>query len=317
MSDTLQIFGKTFSNATGIVATDNTDTERTFIRPTGTMTIDENGTYDVSEYASAEVSVSGGGDEPIPEDGKTRIFIHIADDTPDNRLTFYLRFTASVENNTTVDWGDGTSETLGKTSAHTYSHKYSHGGDYVIAMTVNSGTISFDGTSGSNGSSIYGSRTSSYYFNRTRFKRIIFGDNVISTGGHACYNCYGLASVTISDNVTSIGSYTYYRCYSLASLTIPDSVTSIGASAFSGCSCLTSVTIPDSVTNIEASAFSNCYGIGEYHFKPTTPPTLANSNAFSGIYTDCIIYVPQGSLDAYKTATNWSSQASKMQEEPT
>ena len=62
MSDTLQIFGKTFSNATGIVATDNTDTERTFIRPTGTMTIDENGTYDVSEYASAEVSVSGGGD---------------------------------------------------------------------------------------------------------------------------------------------------------------------------------------------------------------------------------------------------------------
>ena len=148
MSDTLQIFGKTFSNATGIVATDNTDTERTFIRPTGTMTIDENGTYDVSEYASAEVSVSGGGDEPIPEDGKTRIFIHIAEDTPDNRLTFYLRFTASEANNTTVDWGDGVSETLGSTTATNYSHKYSQSGHYVFTMTASRGTISFTWSSG-------------------------------------------------------------------------------------------------------------------------------------------------------------------------
>jgi hypothetical protein len=61
--------------------------------------------------------------------------------------------------------------------------------------------------------------------------------------------------------------------------------------------------------------------MSEYHFKPTTPPTLANSNAFQNIPSDCIIYVPYSAdhsiLNAYKTATNWSSQASKMQEEPT
>jgi len=71
------------------------------------------------------------------------------------------------------------------------------------------------------------------------------------------------------------------------------------------------------VTSIGASAFNGCYGMSEYHFKPTTPPTLANSNAFSTIPSDCIIYVPQGSLNAYKTATNWSTYASHMQEEPT
>ena len=292
MSDTLQIFGKTFSNATGIVATDNTDTERTFIRPTGTMTIDENGTYDVSEYASVEVSVSGSGDEPIPEDGKTRIWIHIEEGTPDNRLTFYLRFMASVANNTTVDWGDGTVETLGSTTATNYEHKYPSGGDYVISMTVNTGTISFEGISGNNGYSIYGQRLN--YHNRSRIKRIIFGNNVADISTYACYQCTGLASVTISDSVTSIGSYAFNNCGNLATFTIPDSV-----------------------TNIESSAFSSCNGMSEYHFKPTTPPTLANSNAFNNIPSDCKIYVPQGCLNAYQSATNWSTYASHMQEEPT
>lgn len=294
MSDTLQIFGKTFSNTTGIVATDNTDTERTFIRPTGTMTIDENGTYDVSEYASAEVSVSGGGDTPIPEDGKTRIWIHIADGTPDNRLTFYLRFTASTANNTTVDWGDGTVETLGSTDVTNYEHKYAQGGDYVIVMTVNTGTISFLGTSGGSGYGIYGYRGNSNYHNRSRIKQIIFGDSVTGVNDYALYQCYALAFITISNSVTNIGPSALGQCYTLTSITIPNSVTSIGT-----------------------SAFSNCYGISEYHFKPTTPPTLASTNAFSNIPSDCIIYVPQGSLSAYQSATNYGNVASKMQEEPT
>ena len=314
MSDTLQIFGKTFSNATGIVATDNTDTERTFIRPTGTMTIDENGTYDVSEYASAEVSVSGGGDEPIPEDGKTRIFIHIEEGTPDNRLTFYLRFTASVANNTTVDWGDGVSETLGSTTATNYSHKYPSGGDYIIAMTVNSGTITFEGD---NNNRIYGSSDNANAYNRSRIIRIVFGDNVTSVWSYSLNACYCLKSITMSNSIISIGLYTFNACYSLISVTISNNITKIESSAFPMCYSLASITIPDSVTTIGTSAFNGCAGMSEYHFKSTTPPKLSNSNAFTGIPSDCIIYVPQGSLNAYKTATNWSQFSSKMQEEPT
>lgn len=261
------------------------------------LTVTENGTYTapsgVDGYSPVTVSVSGGGDTPIPDDGKTRIFIHIAEETPDNRLTFRLRFTASTASNTTVNWGDGTVETLGKTSAYNYTHKYSQGGDYVITMTVNTGTISFDGTSGTNGDSIYGSRANSNSYNRTRIQKVIIGDNV-----------------------TSIGAYVFEYCYALSSITIPDSVTSIGISEFQTCYGLTSITIPDSVISIGANAFTYCYGISEYHFKPTTPPALESTNAFSGIQSDCIIYVPQGSLNAYKTATNYGGQVSKMREEP-
>ena len=259
-------------------------------------------------------SEGSGGDE-VPDDGKTRIWIHIADGTPDNRLTFYLRFTASTADNTTVDWGDGTTQTLGSTTATNYEHKYANGGDYIIVMTVNNGTISFDGTAGSNGYGIYGAKNNS--FNRSRIKRIILGDKISNIGSCSCQYCFGLSFIIIPNNITKIDTAALSACYNLSSIIIPDSVTYIEASAFSNCTGLTSITIPSNVTGIGAGAFSTCAGMSEYHFKPTTPPTLENSNAFSSIPSDCIIYVPQGSLSAYQSATNWSQYSSKMQEEPT
>ena len=145
---------------------------------------------------------------------------------------------------------------------------------------------------------------------------ITIPDSVTSIGNSAFNNCYSLASVTIPDSATSIGNSAFNGCQSLASITIPDSVTSIGNSAFNSCYSLASVTIPDSVTSIGNSAFSSCYGMAKYHLKPTTPPTLSSTNAFNTIPSDCIIYVPQGCLEAYQNATNWTTYASKMQEEP-
>ena len=246
-------------------------------------------------FIDAIDAISGGGDEPVPEDGKTRIFIHIAEGTPDNRLTFYLRFTASTANNTTVDWGDGVSETLGSTDATIYLHKYAQGGDYIITVTVNSGTVSFDGTTGSFGQSIYGTRaTRTNKHNAFRIRRVIFGDNIDGNMYYTCYDCGALDSFAIPNNIASIGDYAFYYCYYLTSITIPNNVTSIGQYAF----------------------YRN-YSMSEIHLKPTEPPTLANSNVFSEIPSDCIIYVPQGSLSAYQQATNWSQYSSKMQEEPT
>ena len=65
-------------------------------------------------------------------------------------------------------------------------------------------------------------------------------------------------------------------------------------------------------TVIGAQAFYQHSSIAEYHFLPTTPPTLANINAFSNLPSDCKIYVPAASLTAYQEATNWSEYASYM-----
>lgn len=296
-------------------------------------------------FIDAIDAISGGGDEPIPADGKTRIFIHIAEGTPDNRLTFYLRFTASEANNTTVDWGDGTTETKGSTTATNYSHKYAEGGDYVITMTVNSGTISFEGDSDN---AIYGLRSTSSnnYHNRTRIKRIIFGDKVSEIGDYCCYRCCALETVIVPNSVLSIGKSAFNSCNALKSITLPNNLMTIESGTFDACYLL-SLIIPDSVVTIESTAFQSCLStfvftipknvtkIGAYafngidsilecHLKPVTPPVLDNKNTFNGFArpnNDCTIYVPYSEdhsiLETYKTATNWSAYASKMQEEPT
>jgi hypothetical protein len=80
------------------------------------------------------------------------------------------------------------------------------------------------------------------------------------------------------------------------------------------------LTIPATVTSISATAFIYNSLCEEVHLQPTTPPTLSNANAFGSIGSNCVFYVPYSAnhsiLAAYKSATNWSTYASKMQEEP-
>lgn len=61
-TDSLQIFGTSYTGVTGIKATDSSNGTKTYIRPQGTKSITANGTgIDVTEYASVDVAVSGGG----------------------------------------------------------------------------------------------------------------------------------------------------------------------------------------------------------------------------------------------------------------
>ena len=111
---------------------------------------------------------------------------------------------------------------------------------------------------------------------------------------------------------TSIADSAFYYCDNLTSIIIPNSVTSIGDWAFSNCTSLTSVTIPNSVTSIGEGAFYNCEGLTSVTIQATTPPTLGGTIVFEEA-NNCQIYVPAESVDAYKTATNWSSLASRIQ----
>ena len=61
MADTLKVFGKTYTGVTGIIATDTSDTDKTYVRPQGTKSIIANGTnIDVASYATVDVNVQSG-----------------------------------------------------------------------------------------------------------------------------------------------------------------------------------------------------------------------------------------------------------------
>lgn len=125
-------------------------------------------------------------------------------------------------------------------------------------------------------------------------------------------NCTYLRSVSISEDLkTACVNFAYNLCSDLLSVTIPKGTTSIGTNAFNNCHALSSVTIPSSVASINSQAFASCYGVVAYDFTShTAVPTLANTNVFTGIASDCVIKVPAALADEWKAATNWSTYAS-------
>lgn len=115
-----------------------------------------------------------------------------------------------------------------------------------------------------------------------------------------------------SIETTAIG-YCFRSTSSLRMVSIPENVTNIGAYTFGGS--ITRLWIPENVTTIGNGVAPT--GLIELHCTPTSPPSLTAAISLSA---DCVIYVPKSTnqtvLNAYKTATNWSTVASQMVEEP-
>ncbi len=147
----------------------------------------------------------------------------------------------------------------------------------------------------------------SAFCNCSGLKSVTIPNSVTFIGGDAFYRCTSLTSVTIPNSVASIVSSTFNGCTNLRSVTIPNSVTNIGADAFYNCSSLTSVTIPKSVASIGDDAFYNCTGLTSIYSLATAPPTATagNETFYSWLYSNVTLYVPKGSLAAYRTADVW------------
>ena len=186
-------------------------------------------------------------------------------------------------------------------------------GDCVTSIGNNAFSLCTDLTSVDIGSGVT-SIGYSAFMTCSGLTSIIIPNSVTSIGDSAFYQCSGLTSVNIPSGVTNILNQTFYECKSLTSVTIPNSVTSINEWAFFGCSGLTSVTIGSGVTSIGDAAFYYCRSLTSITILATNPPTLYNSYVFYG--SNCPIYVPSGRVQAYKSATNWSSLASRIQAIP-
>lgn len=280
------------------------------ISASGTTTIETAGKYCEDNITLSYVQPGGGGgaDPFTPKlDGKTHLWFQLVS-AADLTVKIYVPGTV------TVDWGDGNSNT---STVGTNTHTYASVGLFDVSFPLgtywgNSTYIPYKyrnkliaaelayALSGTNGLSYAYDLQSAYLADGT------IGSYVNSL----FYQSYGLQKCRLDQNITAIGNDMFRECYSLSSIDIPPEVTSIGSTAFQYCRALETVTIPSKVTSIGNGAFQYCVSITEYHIKPASPPTIGTNSFYNGSATR--FYVPSASLSTYKTASGWSTFASKM-----
>ena len=146
-----------------------------------------------------------------------------------------------------------------------------------------------------------------------KLSSVTIPNGVTRIEGSTFASCKKLSSVTIPNSVTSIEELAFESCFELSSIEIPNSVDSIGMSAFAECNSLTSVTIPSSVTFIDMMAFMYCDNLTTVTCEAVTPPTLGDK-AFDKSPLLAHIYVPAGSVSAYKSA--WSAYEALIEANP-
>ena len=211
----------------------------------------------------------------------------------------------------------------------------------VIPNSVQTiGENAFSGCSGltsvtvNNKNNKYDSRNNCNAIIETSTNRLIVGCNnttipnsVTSIGDFAFYGCSGLTNMELN-NVANIGEYAFSGCSGLKSLSILKA-NNVDASTFNGCDAIETLVLPyewgvdfkmtlsgttqlrtlyigENTASIPDKTFVNNKNLFEVYSNATTPPSIGTATFGSETYSYATLYVPQGSVDAYKAATGWS-----------
>lgn len=281
------------------------------------------------------------GAQYVTIDGKSHVLMEIPYNAMTIAVSVNIRNAGSSSGNTiTVDWGDNSEETvetgIGRNVYKSYSHTYATKGTYdIVAYCTNPNYQITDGGQNSGRQGFIKALTMCTTLVNTyqagNYDLIICSGCTTTIGSMAKWHwgdayVYPRGYQTTSGNsnwfsgaasqgvkyvswpngvVGAFYGYNYSACRILRKLTAPESSTAIAASCFNECRTLWKLNIPSGVTTIAANAFKNCTSLRELHFYPSTPPTVADATAFTGLSTACKIYVPTGKLSDYTSASNY------------
>lgn len=243
-----------------------------------------------------------------------------------------------------VDWGDGSPVEYCNDGAYTkYTHHYEKNGEYEICIWGGVTnyifiscpiTYSFSKNSGNNllirssakylwcpdevsysnydAAVIYRlTENLGTFINFTGLEWLVVTDRLTATSINISSSAR-LRGCNFNDNITSIGSMQNLKCFQLCRL--PNNSTfKINALYESG---LKELYVPNSITTLGSSTnitpSLNVLHIMRSVVKDGDITALPFSNLTGNEYFALKIYVPADSLEAYKTATNWSAIADKI-----
>lgn len=170
-------------------------------------------------------------------------------------------------------------------------------------------------------------------------QEIYMDDNVTELGATTMFqDCSALQKVRLSESIKSLPQYLFKGCSSLQTLTLPENLETIEYACFEGTLGIKEMIIPKSVKRIEGNAFvgsgirrmfipyateyigngllQNTYDVEEVHIQRTTPPGGAYSFSSPQIGPNtATLYVPTGSLEAYKADASWNVFSNIVEED--
>lgn len=128
------------------------------------------------------------------------------------------------------------------------------------------------------------------FLNGTEVYDLVIPEGMKAVPGSFLEHYSSLTSVKFPNSVKTIGAYTTYYMYDCVKMVLGSGVTSVNSQYCLG---------------------RECTSLLYFIIKATTPPSCGTTS-ITGIRTACTIYVPEASLDTYKSATNWASKKNQM-----
>lgn len=155
------------------------------------------------------------------------------------------------------------------------------------------------------------------YFSTTGtmyFEKMLIPYSVTSIKQCAYQGCTNMRKLEIAGTVKNIFSYAFQNTY-ITELILNNGVETIGDNTFGNHNCQT-IALPNSIKTIGIAAFSSARVSNQIidlsaFVDPNNLPTLNNSNAFTNIKVLQYEVANQEMLQAFETATNWSTYIGK------
>jgi len=171
--------------------------------------------------------------------------------------------------------------------------------------------------------------------------RISIPEQTTIIGDYAFQNCTGLTTLILSSSVKTIGNGMLNGCSNIQEITLnnsneyystlngvlydnkqtsliiypagkqlqtfeaPDGVTEIKNSGFYGTTALKYLFLPESLTTVGEDAFKCCGNLTKLFSRAITPPECVNDCFEAVSKSNCTLYVPKGSRNAYWAAPVW------------